>query len=124
MKKLKSISPVLFALALSFGFISKASAQLPGNISVPGKAANMESSVQSKVQQMKEKLNLNKDQVTKITNIYNQAEEKIANLKQRGVDPQQLLSQSKFINKSSDSKVNALLTPEQQTKFNALKAKL
>ncbi len=124
MKKLKSISSVLFAIALSFGFISKASAQLPGNISLPGKATNVESGAESKVQQLKEKLNLNPGQVTKVTAIYKDAQDKIAALKKSGVDPTKLLSQTKDINSAADSKVNSLLSPDQKAKFEALKGKL
>lgn len=124
MNKIRLIATAMLSLILSLGFISKASAQLPGNLGGKLDAAKAESGVLEKVQKMKDKLNLNESQVSKITTIFKEAETKIADLKKSGIDAKSLASKTKDINANSDKQVTALLTPAQQAKWQTLKAKL
>src|ERR1022692_2973303 len=115
MKLLKKLQILILGLALSGKAFFSANAQ---------QKMTPDQRVAARVQKMKDNLNLTPDQVGKITTIYSDAQQKMTALRNSGADPASTMQQRKEINKNAETQVSALLTPEQITKWKAMKEQM
>jgi len=115
MNKLKVFSLAVLAGILSVGFVPDAKAQGPG-----GHGQGLE----NRVQKMKENLNLNDDQVAKVTAILKEQRQKMMALRNSGADQAAMKTQRQQSMRDGDAQISALLTPDQRTKWETMKAEM
>ena len=80
--------------------------------------------VQMRMDKMKTELSLTDDQVSKIKPILMDAQQKMTALRNSGGDPESMKAQRKTIMADSDKQVTALLTTDQQQKYNTMKSQM
>jgi len=80
--------------------------------------------VQMRIDKMKTELNLSDDQISKIKPILMDAQQKMMDMRKSGADPEAMKTQRKSIMMDSDKQITALLNPEQQQKYNTMKAQM
>jgi Spy/CpxP family protein refolding chaperone len=72
------------------------------------------------VQRLDAVLNLTGDQKAKITDIYTKALTDMQALRSGGGSPEETMAKRQTIQTSTNDQIRALLTPDQQTKFDAM----
>jgi len=114
MTKLKAFSLVVLFNIITLGFVSQSNAQ-----AASGKFTNAD-----RISKITKDLSLDKKQVAKLTSIYKDQDEKLADLKKSGLDKPSQVIKRRDIWKSTDSQIEAMLTPEQKPKWEGVKAEL
>jgi Spy/CpxP family protein refolding chaperone len=80
--------------------------------------------VQMRIDKMKAELSLSDDQISKIKPILMDAQQKMMAMRNSGGDPETMKTQRKSIMIDSDKQITALLNPDQQQKYNTMKAQM
>lgn len=79
-------------------------------------------SPEAHVQMLSEKLNLSEDQKTKLKPIFQDQEQQLKAVHDdASLTPEQKTAKKKAIHETTHDQINAVLTPEQQEKFKAMK---
>jgi Spy/CpxP family protein refolding chaperone len=119
-KNLKLTRRVLlaaFAISMHSSFAQQPA--LPsGGMQSPSSASLPQRNVDTEVSMMTKRYGLSNDQATKLRAILNEEQQKAeAILKDSSVSPQDLFSKIKLIREDETTRVSAILTPEQRTKY-------
>ena len=115
MKLLKIFRIAFIAVAISLLGITNGHAQ---------QKMSPDQRVQMRIDKMKTELNLSDDQMSKIKPVLMDAQEKMMALRKSGGDPETMKTQRKTIMMDSDKQITALLNPDQQQKYNTMKAQM
>lgn len=118
-------SKALWAAVLGAGLVCSSGVLLAQDCGAKGQMADKSQAMQDHMQEMKKQLNLSDDQVDKLKPIMNSQMSDMQAVKaDTSLTPQQKRSKMMDIHQKYSSQINAILTPDQQAKWKAMRQEM